>query len=200
MAPAHNVTSHNRVLFVAAGGIAAAAAAAMAWKGLAGAAAAPILPPAERLQKLAHAEQLFASKFPNVRGFGLCSCISGLMLAQACRCTSSCSRCSHAEQLFASKFPDVSYMQTLQAAMLASSGSTTNNTKTERTERTETEAERRLWPCCCWHPYHNHCSQNQKNTLLLHFVYAAGAHGDCKGGSRFVAAAACRVRAGGRAQ
>ncbi|WIA23412.1 hypothetical protein OEZ85_000168 [Tetradesmus obliquus] len=39
----------------------------MAWKGLAGAAAAPILPPAERLQKLAHAEQLFASKFPNVR-------------------------------------------------------------------------------------------------------------------------------------
>jgi hypothetical protein len=69
MAPAAKPSSHNKVLILASGGVAAAAVAAMAWKTLAGSAAAPILPPAERVQKLAHAEQLFASKFPNVRSY-----------------------------------------------------------------------------------------------------------------------------------
>jgi hypothetical protein len=68
MAPALKPASthSNKVVVIAAGGIAAAALTAMAWKVLSGSAAAPILPPAERVQKLAHAEQLFASKFPQV--------------------------------------------------------------------------------------------------------------------------------------
>jgi hypothetical protein len=54
------------IALLAGGGVAAAAVAAMAWKALAGSGAAAILPPAERVQKLAHAEQLFTSKFPGV--------------------------------------------------------------------------------------------------------------------------------------
>jgi hypothetical protein len=66
MAPLHTSAQHKRIALLAGGGIAAAAVAAMAWKALAGSAAAPMLPPAERVQQLAHAEQLFASKFPDV--------------------------------------------------------------------------------------------------------------------------------------
>jgi hypothetical protein len=77
MAPADSPAQHKHTALLVGGGVAAAAVAAMAWRALAGSGAAAILPPAERVQQLAQAEQLFASKFPTVSEAG---CAFGLLL------------------------------------------------------------------------------------------------------------------------